>query len=139
MFRPRLSRTHLETGLEALSLLGLPGGALLVISWPNRVPGHYDLAGTVTRYDPKGTLWGVVGSNAGAYTLMSVMDLFPQFWNLPGGEKRVENPIAQGTVSSLPWWFLPLGLVAPLVMIAGWLYLVNRELHGDTCMETQPR
>ena len=70
---------------------------------------------------------------------MSVVNLFPQLWNLPGGEKPVENRIAQGTVSGLPWWFLPLGLAAPLVMIVGWLYLANRDLRGDTCMDTQPR
>lgn len=156
-------RTPFETGLEVLSLLGLAGGALLLlVSWPNlpdRVPGHYDLAGNVTRYDPKGTLWLVVGINAGLYTFMSVINLFPQAWNLPGSPADrprqfrlaqtfirllkvfvmwlftfilwTDVRVAQGAATGLPGWFLPLGLFAPLVMIVGWLYLASRAAPED--------
>ena len=158
---PRLPpRTPLETGLEAISLLGLLGGVLLlVVLWPQipaDIPGHYDAAGNVTRYDPKGSLWGLVGVNAGLYALLSVINFFPRVWNLPGDpEDRprqfllartvvrglkafviwlftlilwLDVRVAQGAATGLPWWFLPLGLFGPLVIIVVWLIRANRDV-----------
>ncbi len=153
-------RTPLETGLEALSLLGLFAGALLLLAvWPElpaEVPGHYDAAGNVTRYDPKGSLWELVGTSALLYALMSVLNLFPQLWNI-GVDRPAEHPkvfrrartmmralkaftvwlftfilwstvqVAQGAAAGPPWWFLPLALFAPLVILVSWLYLASRD------------
>jgi hypothetical protein len=123
------------------------------------VPGHYDAAGNVTRYDPKGSLWLLVGVSVGLYGLMGAVNAFPQLWNLPahGAADRsrqlglarafmrclkafvvwlftfilwISVRVAQGAASGLPWWFLPLALLAPLVLTVGWLYLANRPPHG---------
>ena len=122
---------------------------------PADVPGHYDAAGNVTRYDSKVSLWGLVGVSAGMYGLMSIINFFPKVWNLPGDAANRPHQfrlartlvrllkvfvmwlftfilwndvrVAQGYTASLPWWFLPLGLFAPLVMIVGWFYLAHRN------------
>ncbi len=131
-----LPKTRLDWGLEALSLVGLWGSALLlIVSWPQipaAAPGHYDAAGNVTRYDPKSSLWGLVGVNAGLYALISAVTFFPKRWNLPG--TAADRPrqlelartmvyalkafviwlfnlvlwlsvrVAQGAGAGLPWW-----------------------------------
>ena len=148
----RPPRTPLETGLEAISLFGLFGGALLLtVLWPRlptQVPGHFDAAGNVTRHDPKGSLWGLVAVNTGLYVLLSIINFFPQAWNLPGTpEDRTRQfllartvvralkafvmwldvRVAQGAITGLPWWFLPLGLSGPLVIMVVWLLRANRD------------
>ena len=147
----------LEWGLEALSLAGLLGGALLLnVLWPQsptKVPVHYGAAGNVTHYDPKSSLWLLVRINAGLYLFLNVINLFPQLWNLPGTPEDRPHQfrlaqafvralkafvmwlftsilwmsvrVAQGAASGLPWWFLPVGLFAPLVIIVWWLVLAR--------------
>ena len=152
-----LPGTPLERGLELLSLVGLLGGALLlVVLWPQipaEVPGHYGAAGSVTYYAPKGSLWGLVAVNAGLYVFLSLINLFPQAWNLPGTPKDrprqlrlaqtfvralkaftiwlfafvlwMSIRVAQGAATGLSWWFLPLSLFAPFVIISWWLVLAK--------------
>ena len=156
-----LPQTPLEWGLEFLALTGLLGGVLLLtFLWPQipaEVPGHYDAAGNVTRYDPKSSLWGLVTVNAGLYAFLSMVNLFPQAWNLPGTEDRprqlrlartfmrglkafvmwlftvilwTDVRVAQGAAPGLPWWFLPLGLFGPLVITVWWL-LTAQDVYKD--------
>ena len=150
--------TPLTAGLEALAFLGVMTGPIIVVaSWsylPPEVPGHYDLAGNVTRYDPKGALWLLVGVNVGLYGLLGAVNVFPQLWNLPGSPANRPRQlklaqtvirllkafvawlftallwgsvrVAQGAATGLPGWFLPVVLGSVFSIVGGWLYLANR-------------
>jgi uncharacterized membrane protein len=154
-------RTRLETGLELLCLLGLLGGAgLLLAVWPelpDRVPGHYDAAGRVTRYDPKGSLWLLWAVSAGLYVLLSVINRFPNAWNI-GLARPAEHPeafrrarttvralkavtvwlftfilwnsvrVAQGEAAGLPGWFVPVVFVLILGPTLFLLYEAGRNM-----------
>ena len=50
-------------------------------SLPDQIPGHFDFAGNVTRYDPKGTLLIMPILNWVMFLGMSLVERFPNLWN----------------------------------------------------------
>jgi len=65
----------------------------LVAVWsslPDQIPGHYDFAGNVTRYDGRGTLLVVPIINWILFLGISLVELFPNIWNT-GVKVTAEN------------------------------------------------
>ena len=71
--------------VNILSILLLLGNTIyLIVVWnslPDQIPGHYDFAGNVTRYDGKGSLLAVPIINVILFLSMSLVERFPQIWN----------------------------------------------------------
>lgn len=68
-----------------LCIILLAGNIIyLIVVWsslPEQIPGHYDFAGNVTRYDGRGTLLIVPVINVVLFILLSVVERFPKLWN----------------------------------------------------------
>lgn len=74
--RDEFSMSWIDHILEALALLALVGGAVLVvISWiilPDSVPMHFDMSGAPDRYGSKVELWALLGVFVLTYLSMAV-------------------------------------------------------------------
>ena len=58
----------------------------LIVLWPqipDRIPGHYNAAGEVTRYDGKGMIWVMPIVGMMLYAGLLLLSFFPQVWNMP--------------------------------------------------------
>jgi len=115
----------------------------LIIGWnsfPEQIPGHFNAAGEVTRYDGRGAL--LIGPIVGGLLFggLVLLGRFPQVWNT-GVKVTEENreriyrivgnliatmslaittsfvfiTIVQSTASRLPSWFTPASLAATFV------------------------
>ena len=65
----------------------------LAVSWgniPDKIPGHYNFAGTVDRWGDKSELLVQLVVMAALFVLMTVLERFPRFWNT-GVEITKEN------------------------------------------------
>ena len=107
----------------------------LIVVWsslPDQIPGHFDFAGNVTRYDGKGTLLVMPIFNWVLFLGLSLVERFPSAWNT-GVKVTEENKervyriirdmlvtvkfsivvsflfisVNQTLGSSLPRWFMP--------------------------------
>ena len=71
--------------VTVLCLLLLIGNVIyLAVIWgdlPQQIPGHYDFAGNVTRYDSKGTLFIVPAINLVLFIGLAIIQRFPSLWN----------------------------------------------------------
>ena len=68
-----------------ISLLSVVGIVLyVIITWKNipyMVPGHYNMAGEIDKYSSKNSIWILVGVQILLFTMMSVLERFPNIWN----------------------------------------------------------
>jgi len=71
--------------VTVLCILLLAGNIIYLLavwgSLPEQIPGHYDFAGNVTRYDGKGTLLVLPVTNIFFFILFTVIERFPKIWN----------------------------------------------------------
>ena len=76
----------------ALELIGIT--VYLLAVWgklPDLIPGHYNMAGEVTRWDGKGTLILLLAITWGLFILITIVERIPQFWNTAGIKITEEN------------------------------------------------
>lgn len=68
-----------------ISLLFVVGILLyIVITWkniPKMIPGHYNIAGEIDKYSSKNSIWILLAVQTLLFTMMSVLERFPNIWN----------------------------------------------------------
>lgn len=68
-----------------ISLLSIVGIVLyVIITWkniPDMIPGHYNIAGEIDKYSSKNSIWFLVAVQILLFTMMSVLERFPNIWN----------------------------------------------------------
>lgn len=77
------TRYHKIVNLTSLALLA-GVFAFLFFCWdtlPDKIPAHYNLAGTIDRWGSRWELLACPVIAAGLYALISVVARFPQLWN----------------------------------------------------------
>lgn len=120
---------------------------VIAVLWPEipeKIPGHYDAGGNVTRYDSKSMIWISPIVSAVLTLGMAVLLWFPSVWNIPvkiteENRKRVLSAtrdfvlwmilwmqvdfgcitLGQMGIISLKEWFFPFFLISMLGLMAG--------------------
>lgn len=68
-----------------ISLLSVVGIVLyIIITWkdiPDMIPGHYNIAGEIDKYSSKNSIWIILVVQILLFTMMSVLERFPNIWN----------------------------------------------------------
>ena len=68
-----------------ISLLSVVGIVLyVIIMWkniPDMIPGHYNIAGEIDKYSSKNSIWIILVVQILLFTMMSVLERFPNIWN----------------------------------------------------------
>lgn len=68
-----------------ISLLSVVGIVLyVIITWkniPDMIPGHYNIAGEIDKYSSKNSIWILIVVQILLFTMMSVLERFPNIWN----------------------------------------------------------
>ena len=150
----RIKNTIFHHLINVICVLQLAGIAIyLIVAWggiPDLVPGHYNAAGEVTRWDGKGILIVMPIISAVLFIGMVIIERFPKTWNT--GVKITEQNMARvytivknmlGVIKlvivtafvfiaffmslsvALPGWFLPAFLAfifAPVIFYTILLY-----------------
>ena len=141
--------------VNAICLMMLAGITVyLIVAWsslPDLVPGHYNAAGEVDRWDGKGILIILVAASWALLIIITVCERFPRTWNTAGIRITEENSariykimrrllstvklvvvaafvfitLYSSLATSLPGWFLPVFLflcLGPVVYFTVRLY-----------------
>ncbi len=86
--RPRL-RHHIMTGISGLSLLGVTVYTVIRYgSLPDKIPSHFDGAGTVDAYGHKSMLVMLLFVGWMLFAVLSAVSFFPSLWNVPNRNPR---------------------------------------------------
>ena len=111
--------------LLLLGICVLAGATLLVaLRWdsiPAKVPTNFTGAGQPDAFEPKGTLWAMLGFGWGAFALTAAIARVPALWKKNGGFVRVSTLRIGGRTILEPNW-LSLDLLSlELALLFSWL------------------
>lgn len=83
----KLKYTKFQIALEIIAALIMIGmAAYLFLRWgdvPDKIPGHYNIAGEIDRWGDKSELIYLPVISFLLYLLITVVERFPSIWNVP--------------------------------------------------------
>ena len=122
-----LKRTSLIWIIDCLCGVLLIGMTVWVVccypSLPDRIPIHYGIDGVIDGYGAKSMIWLLLGFMWFPACLLSVIEQFPRYWNVPFKVTK-ENHVR---LMALTWHFL--GTIK-LLVVCLFAYLVAKSMQG---------